>query len=237
MGQWGQPLPEIYAWGLRNSWRCSFDSLTGELWCADVGESRVEEINIIELGGNYGWRLYEGTRCNADIVGNLCDLEYTPPVWEYCHEDFSLAPLKNETRDSNRICNGHAMMGQSITGGFVYRGKRYAEELAGQYLFADFETSVLGRLKYDKKLKKWDGFVVADGTRGITRLSTFAEHFFTKELYMVSYVPNDIYRLYVGDLNATTATAAAATTAKPTALPAQEAAAASTTLGSVKPSA
>jgi Glucose / Sorbosone dehydrogenase len=226
MGQYGQPLPEIYAWGLRNAWRCSFDRLTGELWCADVGESRVEEIDIIEKGGNYGWRQYEGTRCNTDIgVANPCNLQYTAPVWEYCHEDFSLNPMKNETRDSQRICNGHPVMGQSITGGFVYRGKRYAKELGGQYLFADFETSILGRLQYDKKSKKWNGYQIADGTRGITRISTFAEHFFTGELYMVSYVPNDIYRLYVGDLNATALPVA-------TALPAQEAAAASTTLGS-----
>jgi glucose/arabinose dehydrogenase len=110
---------EIYAYGLRNPWRFSFDSETGTLWTGDVGQNRAEEIDIITKGGNYGWRLMEGFECFNPANG--CDktgLEL--PVLEYTH-------------DSGNV---------SVTGGFVYRGSQL-EELQGFYIYGDF---VSGRI-------------------------------------------------------------------------------------------
>lgn len=107
---------EIYAYGLRNVWRFSFDPETNKLWAADVGQNAYEEIDIIEKGKNYGWNIMEGFHCFNPSSG--CDqtgLEL--PVWEYAHDD----------------PNG----GQSITGGFVYRGSN-ANELYGGYVYGDF---------------------------------------------------------------------------------------------------
>lgn len=113
VGQEGKP--EIYALGLRNPWRFSFDRQTGELWVADVGQNAWEEINIVEKGKNYGWRLLEGTHCynpstNCRTVPGLVD-----PVTEYA--------------------NGQGRC--SVTGGYVYRGTRIPA-LQGTYLFGDY---------------------------------------------------------------------------------------------------
>jgi uncharacterized repeat protein (TIGR03806 family) len=108
--------PEIYAWGLRNPWRWSFDDATGELWLADVGQNDWEEIDLIERGGNYGWRCREG-RHEYDSSG--CGSGFVEPVSEYSHSE-----------------------GASITGGYVYRGSAIPE-LVGRYLFADY---VSGRI-------------------------------------------------------------------------------------------
>lgn len=102
---------EIYAYGLRNPWRWSFDRATGDLWLGDVGENKWEEVDRIERGGNYGWNIMEG----GDCFQSSCDPSaFAAPVGEYSHDD-----------------------GCSITGGYVYRGGKIGF-LAGQYLFADF---------------------------------------------------------------------------------------------------
>lgn len=103
---------EIYAYGLRNPWRMSFDRETGLLWAGDVGAGSREEIDIIEKGANYGWDLYEGTICRT----NPCDpTGLTSPIFEY-------------DRDTN---------GGSVTGGNVYRGNQLSV-LAGKYIYGDF---------------------------------------------------------------------------------------------------
>ena len=112
---------EIYAYGLRNPWRFSFDPPTGRLWVADVGQNEVEEINIVESGKNYGWNIMEGSRCFNPAQN--CDTEGLElPVYEYRH------PL-----------------GRSITGGFVYRGERLPQ-LDGAYIYADFGTGLIWAL-------------------------------------------------------------------------------------------
>ena len=115
---------EIYAYGLRNPWRISFDSSTGRLWAADVGQNLYEEVNIIEKGGNYGWDIMEGLHCYEPSTG--CDRTgLTLPVWEYSHD-----------------------LGISITGGFVYRGT-LASSLEGRYVFADYGTGRIWALAGD----------------------------------------------------------------------------------------
>ncbi|RDC65943.1 PQQ-dependent sugar dehydrogenase [Adhaeribacter pallidiroseus] len=105
---------EIYAYGLRNPWRFSFDRKTGTLWAGDVGQGNVEEISIIKNGGNYGWKIREGNTCfgaaNCDVTG----LE--EPVWTY--------PLNNEN-------------GRSVTGGYVCHDKNLIG-LADKYIYGDY---------------------------------------------------------------------------------------------------
>lgn len=104
--------PEIFAWGFRNPWRFSFDAETGELWVGDVGQSRWEEIDRVELSGNYGWDEREGAHCFEPQTG--CSIENLDPVTEYSHD-----------------------LGSSVTGGYVYRGSEIPD-LVGFYLFGDF---------------------------------------------------------------------------------------------------
>jgi len=128
-------LDEIYALGFRNPWRFSFDSMTGDLIVADVGQNLIEEIDIVEKGGNYGWFEKEGTFAfdsTTSPVSISFDLEgitgnQTDPVIQYDHGE-----------------------GISITGGYVYRGSAIPQ-LFGKYVFGDFSTAfspALGRIFY-----------------------------------------------------------------------------------------
>lgn len=108
---------EIYATGLRNPFRHSFDRATGQLYAGDVGQGLIEEISIITLGGNYGWRVFEGTRCTNLGPAPCNPANYVAPITEYNH--------------SGGRC--------SVTGGYVYRGARSSLP-AGGYVFADFCT-------------------------------------------------------------------------------------------------
>lgn len=107
---------EIYAWGLRNPWRFSFDAGTGRLILGDVGQGAWEEVDYVTIGGNYGWRVYEGTHC-TNIDSALCTGAYEMPVLEYSH--------------SGGRC--------SITGGYHYHGGRRAVGNSF-YVFADYCT-------------------------------------------------------------------------------------------------
>lgn len=121
--------PEIWAYGVRNIWRMAFDRKTGTLWAADVGQDLWEEINIVKKGGNYGWNLREAMHpFGRRGVGKRDDL--VDPIWEYHHS-----------------------VGKSITGGFVYRGKKLPE-LEGMYLYADYVTGLMWGLSYDEKAQK-----------------------------------------------------------------------------------
>jgi glucose/arabinose dehydrogenase len=117
-------LPEIYAFGLRNPWRFSFDNERDLLWVADVGQNQIEEINIVENGGNYGWNIMEGTAEYASGTGVDMD-SLIPPVYEYQH------PL-----------------GRSVTGGYVYRGA-ITPSLRGAYIYGDFVSGKVWALWMD----------------------------------------------------------------------------------------
>jgi glucose/arabinose dehydrogenase/sugar lactone lactonase YvrE len=122
-------LPEIYAYGLRNPWRIAFDRKTGKLWCGEVGQNLYEEINIIERGGNYGWRRRESYHPFAPN-GRGPSKEFVEPIWEYHHD-----------------------VGKSITGGTVYRGA-VLPELQGHYVYADYVSSRIWALRYDESAQR-----------------------------------------------------------------------------------
>ena len=144
-GSGAQPCPEIFAIGLRNPWRWSFDRLTGQLWVGDVGQGALEEVNRVELGGNYGWRCFEGTRSTGFDCGS--PPQTSPPVAEYGRS-----------------------MGSSVTGGYVYRG-RAVPALAGRYVFGDF---VSGRI-FNLDAAAQPTAVMGTGFASGLNISSFAE--------------------------------------------------------------
>jgi glucose/arabinose dehydrogenase len=127
-GQGG--APEVWATGLRNPWRFSFDG--DDMWIADVGQNEIEEINLVgssEAGLNFGWPIMEGTRC---FENEGCDPgPFVTPVVEYTHAE-----------------------GCSITGGYVYRGDAIAG-LSGQYFYADFCGGFLRSVISDGSTRDW----------------------------------------------------------------------------------
>jgi len=121
--------PEIWAYGLRNVWRMAFDRQTGKLWAGDVGQNLYEEINILEKGGNYGWKLREALHpFGSGGSGPRKDL--IDPIWEYHHD-----------------------VGKSITSGSVYRGKK-VPELHGHYIYGDYITNKIWALVYDETKRR-----------------------------------------------------------------------------------
>jgi putative heme-binding domain-containing protein len=121
--------PEIFAYGFREPWRFSFDSLTGDLWVGDVGQDRVEEVCIVRRGENHGWNVYEGfepfsNRYRKDGAA------YTPPVFAYRRK-----------------------YGNSITGGYVYRGDKQSS-FYGVYICGDYTSKrIWGLTQENRKLK------------------------------------------------------------------------------------
>ena len=164
-GTGSSACPEIYAWGLRNPWRWNFDRDTRLLWLADVGQYAWEEVNIIERGGNYGWRIREGAHCFNPSSGcqtsSLID-----PVAEYDHSQ-----------------------GFSITGGYVYRGTTISE-LIGSYLFGDFGTGRIWALDSDGM----GGFLLNEQANTELGIASFAEGN-DGELYILDYWSGRIHRL------------------------------------------
>ena len=115
--------PEVWAYGLRNVWRMSFDRATGKLYGGDVGQNAWEEIDIIQRGGNYGWNVREGRHAFAPARPGAFSTDFIEPIAEYGHGD-----------------------GVSVTGGFVYRGARFPT-LTGVYLYADYAFGTIWGLR------------------------------------------------------------------------------------------
>ena len=137
--------PEIFAWGLRNPWRFSFDRTSGALWAGDVGQDTWEEVDRIEAGGNYGWDEREGAHCYEPPSG--CATDTLDPIAEY------------------------ALTGaQSVTGGFVYRGTGIPA-LQGHYVFADFIAGIVFSVPGDSQPTVTPDELLDTGMR----VSTFAE--------------------------------------------------------------
>lgn len=161
-------LPEIWAYGVRNPWRFSFDRATGDLYIADVGQNEWEEVNFqpaASAGGvNYGWRIMEATHC---FQADTCDQNgLTLPIFEYAH----------------------AQGGCSITGGYVYRGALHPE-LIGNYFVADYCMGNIWRLFPQDG--RWLADLVLDSDLII---SSFGEDV-NGELYVLNYGAGGVYRI------------------------------------------
>jgi glucose/arabinose dehydrogenase len=140
VGQEATTMPEIWAYGLRNPWRCSFDmGGENELFCGDVQQNSFEEVSIIEKGGNHGWRLMEASHCfNFEDPNNHpddCDTEgMVMPIIEYPNCTAVGARPKGQREHTGAECEGI-----SVTGGYVYRGSH--ADWDGKYIFGDWSRN------------------------------------------------------------------------------------------------
>ena len=139
--------PEIWAYGLRNPWRFTFDSETGDLWAADVGQNALEEIDLVRPGLNYGWNLMEGDECYS----RSCDTRGLElPVTVYGRDD-----------------------GCSVTGGYVYRGTRLPS-LYGAYVYGDYCSGKIWALRHDGS-RVTESILLADTKLRISSFAEDAE--------------------------------------------------------------
>jgi glucose/arabinose dehydrogenase len=161
---------EIWAYGLRNPWRFSFDRATGDVFIADVGQNQWEEVNFQPAGSgggeNYGWNIMEATHC---FQTQTCDQTgLVLPIFEYTHSQ-----------------------GCSVTGGYVYRGEAFPE-MMGNYFVTDYCTGIIWRL-----FPQADGWLTDIVLDSDIVISTFGEGA-DSEIYLADYVHGAIYRLRPG---------------------------------------
>lgn len=162
---------EIWAYGLRNAWKFSFDTTTGNVMIADVGQNAIEEINkmpVTQAGVNYGWRCYEGNSA-YNTAGCAAMSTMTFPVAVYNH--------------SGGRC--------SITGGYVYRGTQYPS-LQGKYFFADYCSTQIGVLNADNSI------VWSPASSG-NNFSTFGQNS-QKELFVAAVTSGKVFKITTGTL-------------------------------------
>ena len=157
---------EVFAYGLRNAWRFNFDDETGWLWAGDVGQNEIEEIDVVEKGGNYGWRIMEAEKC---FKPQNCSKENLMlPIWSYRQA---------------------ASTGRSVTGGYVCHDKNL-RGLEGKYVYGDFVSGNIWALSYSGK-KAIKNELIATLSDG---LSSFGEDE-KKNLYVLAYSSGKVYRL------------------------------------------
>ncbi len=171
----GGTLPEIWAYGLRNPWRFSFDRRAGDLYIGDVGQGATEEVDFqpagIAGGRNYGWRVFEGTGCNIPATG--CSLpNHTPPVLQYHHD---------------------ASGGIAITGGYVYRGRK-SSALDGFYVYGDYGSNRIWAAVRSASGSAWGNFVIVEPPGVLNGISTFGEDE-AGNLYVASINDGNIYAI------------------------------------------
>ena len=166
---------EIWAYGLRNGWRMSVDRETGDLWAADVGQNKWEEVNLITKGGNYGWNIRESFhkfKEDGPAKGDWID-----PVIEYAHH----AGIEKESRFP-----GHGY-GVSITGGYVYHGQAIPA-LRGAYVYGDFTTGLIFAVRQkDGKATEHGTIHQQKGT--VYQIASFGEDA-AGEIYLLPLVAN-----------------------------------------------
>jgi glucose/arabinose dehydrogenase len=161
----GGGLPEIWAYGLRNPFRFSFDKATGKLFLGDVGQNTYEEIDILQKGGNYGWNVMEGMHCFNPLTGcNMTGLMM--PIVEYNHTE-----------------------GNAVIGGYVYHGTAIPP-LAGSYILGDFVVGKIWRLTQDNTGTWQRVLLLSNGPN----MSSFGQDS-TGEIYVVDYVNGAILKV------------------------------------------
>jgi len=177
-----QVKQEIWAYGLRNPWRFSFDSSTGDLYIADVGQNAQEEVNFQAAGdpggANYGWNTLEGNLCYDPSAGCVAPTDYVPPVAVYDHG----------VEDEN---------GCSVTGGYVYRGSAFPD-LEGIYLYADY---CLGKIYGLEKVSgNWNARLLSDTPYRVTSIGEGEDG----ALYLIDYETESLVRIVEATLQTTT---------------------------------
>ncbi len=160
--------PEVYAYGLRNPWRFSFDPPTHRLFAGDVGQGNWEEVDLITSGRNYGWNLMEGNHCYPPAVTTCSSAGLTGPISEYDHSSSG---------------------GTAVIGGFVYRGATIPA-LVGTYVFGDLSSGNVWGLKEDSS-GNWQRTLLLAHNKTV---SSFGRDT-AGELYMVDYSGGVVYRL------------------------------------------
>ncbi|XP_006115651.2 HHIP-like protein 2 isoform X2 [Pelodiscus sinensis] len=169
-------LPEIYAYGVRNMWRCAVDrgdpvthKGRGRIFCGDVGQNRFEEVDIIVKGGNYGWRAKEGFECYDTKLCHNSSLDDILPIFAYGHT-----------------------VGKSVTGGYVYRGCE-SPNLNGLYIFGDFMSGRLMALQEDERRNKWKKQDICIGS---TKVCAFPGLISSYNKYIISFAEDEAGELY-----------------------------------------
>lgn len=163
--------PEIYALGLRNPWRFSFDKTSGLLFVGDVGQNQYEEISLIQKGKNYGWNIKESFHCYKPRK-NCSSKGLTDPIFEYDHA-----------------------VGQSITGGYIYRGDDI-KWLKGSYVFADYVQGKVWALRIDwrnpyKRVNKNRLVFLGDLPFAISSFGLDTQN----ELYILDYFKGRVFKM------------------------------------------
>jgi uncharacterized repeat protein (TIGR03806 family) len=167
-GRGASACAEVWARGLRNPWRWSFDSVSGRLWVGDVGWGSFEEVNIVTRNANYGWPITEGTAC---VTSGCNKTGLTDPVHAVARGD-----------------------GQAITGGYVYRGTQ-TTDLQGQYIFGDFGSRMFGAVVAGSTANTWSArTLIAPFSASSIMVSSFGQAN-DGELYALDYSGGRIHKL------------------------------------------
>ncbi|XP_034556229.1 HHIP-like protein 1 [Notolabrus celidotus] len=168
--------PEIYAYGVRNMWRCSIDRgdpITGRgrgrMFCGDVGQNKYEEVDIISKGGNYGWRAKEGFSCYDRKLCQNSSLDDILPIFAYPHK-----------------------LGKSVTGGYIYRGCQMPN-LNGLYIFGDFMSGRLMSLKENVSTGEWQYNEICMGRDQTCKFPKLINSYYK---YIISFAEDEAGELY-----------------------------------------
>ncbi|KAM5176961.1 HHIP-like protein 1 [Callospermophilus lateralis] len=180
--------PEVYALGVRNMWRCSFDrgdpatgAGRGRLFCGDVGQNKFEEVDLVERGRNYGWRAREGFECYDRKLCANASLDDVLPIFAYPHK-----------------------MGKSVTGGYVYRGCEYPN-LNGLYIFGDFMSGRLMSLRENPGTGQWRYSEICMGRGQTCAFPGLINNYYP---HIISFAEDEAGELYFMSTGVPSATAA-----------------------------
>uniref|UniRef100_I3JBR1 HHIP-like protein 1 n=1 Tax=Oreochromis niloticus TaxID=8128 RepID=I3JBR1_ORENI len=168
--------PEVYAYGVRNMWRCSIDrgdpvttEGRGRMFCGDVGQNKYEEIDLIVKGGNYGWRAKEGFSCYDRKLCQNSSLDDVLPIFAYPHK-----------------------LGKSVTGGYIYRGCQMPN-LNGLYIFGDFMSGRLMSLRENVITGEWQYNEICMGRDQTCRFPKLINSYYK---YIISFAEDEAGELY-----------------------------------------